>query len=237
MGLIGNIQQDAQRITTDLSGFAVPILFSITNGETVVSKQCKGTAFKHHLSISEQGTVVNSRNARVTISELELIAQGFPVRDSNNRVALKNCMVTWTDISGIQATYTIREQYPNEVTGLIVCQLGEYGTISPPGRTIIGWIVSPFTVEVKTSPDTAITQTLANGDVIPVEYALNTNGTLTIPYLAGYPVLTPFMLDGSPMQSMPYDRATGTFDNSANGGFYPDVNLIAFNASIPVWDE
>jgi hypothetical protein len=104
-------------------------------------------------------------------------------------------------------------------------------------RTVIGWKVCRVDVQVVTTPDGS-TQTLGNGEVIPLQYALNNDGTLTIPYLAtvvGIEVLTPFIIDNGVIMNEPYDSATGTFDNSVNGGFIPDVNIISFNASLPLY--
>lgn len=87
-------------------------------------------------------------------------------------------------------------------------------------------------VIVTETPNPANTQTLANGAVIPVEYSLNLDGTLTIPYLVDYEaedILTPFMLNNDPYNDMPF--AAGTFDNSANNGFN-DLSDIMINVTL-----
>lgn len=241
MGLMDNIQKDVQRITTEARGFSVPVLFSVTDGVTVTSVTCNAIAVKHNISIDETtgdirtGIVSNSRTVRVTVSELALKAKNYPVRNTNNHVDLIGNQVTWTDVSGVQATYVVKEQYPDETTGCIVLFLGTYGAVTPPGRIIIGWMQAVIAVEIKTTPNTANVQTLPNGDTIPVEYALNNDGTLTIPYMVGRVKLEPFMMDNMPIQNMPFDSATGKFDASIYGGFIPDVNIISINASIPIW--
>jgi hypothetical protein len=91
-------------------------------------------------------------------------------------------------------------------------------------------------VDVVDTPDPSITQLLDNGVTIPRQYALNPDGTLTIPYLIstkGIAVLSPFIVDSSIIAEEPYDNVTGTFDNSINGGFLIG-NAIAFDASLPV---
>lgn len=232
------IQEDVRDFLADSeTAPTLPVLFSVTDGTLVVQATVNALAIKHALYVNETGrNVAIGRDARVSVSELALRAENYPVRDTNNQVSLKGHLLTWTDISGVQATYEIAWQMPDETTGLIRCHLAEYGAVTPPGRLIIGWIAAPIDIQVVTTPDGS-TQTLANGDIIPLQYALNNDGTLTIPYLVDRVVLTPFMLDGSPIQDMPYDRETGTFDNSANGGFLPDINRIAINASIPVWSS
>jgi hypothetical protein len=98
------------------------------------------------------------------------------------------------------------------------------------------WKVCPINVQVVASADPLVTQTLGNGDVIPLQYELNPDGTLTIPYLtslAGIVVLTPFMLDNAEISIMPYDLMSGTFDPTIIGGFVIG-NQISFNASLPL---
>jgi hypothetical protein len=236
LGLIAQAQQDILDITTDDDGFAVPVIFTTTDGVLVVTVTCNALAIKHSLVHNDQGMLVTGRNARVSVSELALLALNYPVRDTNNNVSLKGHTVTWTDVSGVQATYQIKEQNPDESTGLIVCQLSNYGVVTPPGRLIIGWIVSRVDVLLVTVVDPLVKQTLANGDQINVQYVINNNGTLTIPYLATYNVLTPFIIDNGVLQDEPYDQPTGTFDNSNYGGFQVG-NVISFNASIPVWQQ
>lgn len=114
------------------------------------------------------------------------------------------------------------------------------GFADPPAPTptpIIGyiWKVCKVLANIVATPDPAITQTLDNGITIPLQYALNNDGTLTIPYLIttpGMAVLTPVLIDNGVIENMYFNPITGTFDNSANGGFAIG-NEIAFNASLP----
>jgi hypothetical protein len=239
MNLISRIQKDLQQITTNTGGTpaVVPVIFSVTDGTTVTTATVNAIAVKHHLTIDpNSGEAVVGKNIRVTVSEKALVAANYPVRNNNNCVSLINHNVTWTDISGVQATYTVNTQFPDEITGSIVLFLADYATITPPGRLIIGWIQSPFTIVITNTPNPSITQTLANGDTIPVQYALNTDGTLTIPYMAGYTLLEPFFMDNSGYQNISYIKSSGTFNGSAFGGF-SGVNVITFNASIPIWQS
>jgi hypothetical protein len=98
------------------------------------------------------------------------------------------------------------------------------------------WKVCAVAAVIVASPDPTVTQTLDNGAMIPLQYALNNDGTLTIPYLTttpGISILTPFVVDNNAIQDEPYNPATGTFDNSAYGGFVIG-NIITFNASLPL---
>lgn len=237
MGIRDLIQADVKTILTNTGDFAHPVIFSVTGGSMVTTVTCNAMAYKHNIVWQDGMRIrVNSLNARVTVSELALKALGYPVRDTNNQVHLIGHRVTWTDISGVQITYTVTENYPNEVTGVILCRLSPIAVATPPGRVIIGWISSRFDLEVVETVDPDVKIELANGDEINAQYTLNDDGTLTIPYLVGYNVLTPFMIDGGIVQIEPYDIETGTFDNSVNGGFLP-TNKVSFNASIPVWQS
>lgn len=122
-----------------------------------------------------------------------------------------------------------------EVGPVPVQETISFGDPLPPVVTLYGWKVCAIIVKVVVTPDGS-TQLLDNGDVIPIQYALNMDGTLTIPELIsaiGIAVLTPFIIDGINIPSILYDGTTGTFDNSAGGGFSIGNN-ISFNASLPL---
>lgn len=231
MGLLEQIQRDVQQITTDSRGFAQPVVFTTPGG--TVSKTVNAVAVKHSTSINEFGAPVRGKTARVTVSEHALYLAGYPVRNPDNTVNLKDHKVVWTDSENISYTYVINEIQPDRRVGMIVCTLGDYKTGSEP-RKVIGWKPCLVQVIVTATPNPANTQLLDNGDIIPKEYALNVNGTLTIPYLVsvtGIGVLTPFMLDNSPMGTVPYSAGTFTYP----GGSFQNGNNIEINASLPLY--
>lgn len=239
-----DIAGDVEQILNDGGDFSSEVIFSVTNGVTVVSKTCNAVVVNHNLTVTDEGVEINGRTSRVTVSELTLKALGYPTRNNANKIALKGHRVTWTDpASEVQVTFKIKEQFPNYQTGLIRCTLEDYGMATPPGRTIIGWISSKIKVEVVATPNSE-TQELLNGDEIPVQYALNDGsvsgkpaGSLTIPYLIGYGVGTPFMLNDFANQEETYNMVNATFDNTSNGSVFQIGDRIAFNASIPVWAD
>lgn len=234
MNLMQAGQQLVKQVTTNgATGFAVPVIFSVSSGSTVLSRTVNALAIKHHFQIGDTGPV-SAKTSRVTVSELALVESGYPVRDTNNEVKLINHKVTWTDVSGVQATYVVRKQYPNDMLGKIVLELGEYKAVTPPGKLIIGWQPGKIVISVRSSPGTE-KQVLANGDEILIEYAPNTDETLTIPYLAGKSVLTPFLIDGGILQGVPYLSESGKFNISSFGGGFSDGNNIEINASIPIY--
>ena len=231
MSVLDLARKDVQRIITGVGNANSSILITTPGG--TISKTLLGLAVKIHAGFDDMGKIVSSKTARVTLSEQKLTALGYPVRDSNNEVNLINHRVTWADVSGTVWTYVIKENYPDETLGNIVCQLVDYKSVPNPPKKIIYYKSAVIYGELVASNPTG-TQTLDNGDVIPLQYVPNLDGTLTIPYTIGLSVLTPFMLSETPIQDMPFNKTTGTFDNSLGGGFYAD-SKIAFNASIPFY--
>jgi hypothetical protein len=231
MGIMSEAAEDALDI---LNQEGEDCIFTVTDGVTVVSVTCKALPAAYGFKF-DNGFEAPSigKTARLTVSVLALEALNYPVRNNAGKVALKGHQITYTDVSGEQATYKVAEQFPNALTGLIVLQLSESAMAAPPGRTIIGWKSCAIYLKIVETPDGS-TQTLINGDTIPAQYPLNDDGTLTIPYIAEYNVLTPFMYAQFPIDNLPYDIATGTFDNSAENGFSLNANC-GFNAVIPIF--
>jgi len=109
--------------------------------------------------------------------------------------------------------------------------------ITPPVDPITSYIWEVYEIQayIVATPDPLVTQILGNGVEIPLQYAINLDGTITIPYLAtvaGMQVVAPFVLDNNILQNVVYTDGEGIFDNSANGGFLLG-NVINFNASLP----
>lgn len=127
MNIIQRIQQDARTILSHDGEFAVPVIFT-SNGDTPVTATCNALAVKHALTVDpDTGARAKARSftGRVTVSELALRELDYPVR-TDGKIDLLDHLVEWTDVSGIATKYIIREQFPNEVTGVIVCWLGTY---------------------------------------------------------------------------------------------------------------
>lgn len=126
MGLIDTINNDIKKITTDLSGFGVDI--NLTTPDDLTTVNFIGLHTKHHLGIDTEGNQVNTKNAHIAISEQELIDKSplYPIRNANKEVDLKGHKVIVKDSTGVNKNYVIREWYPDETIGLIVCILGDY---------------------------------------------------------------------------------------------------------------
>ena len=226
MNLMQQITTDVAQITT--AEFSTSIVFTAPNNTTAT---IKGIGVKHHLKFDEYGAPISSKTTRISISEGILSATGYAVRNGSKEVSLIGHRVSWTDVQGNNWTYKIKINIPGETVGSIGCNLEDY--VATGVKKISGYQPFAFVVNIVASNPTG-TKTLDNGDVIPAQYVLNNDGTLTIPYLAGLNVLLPFMIDGDTYDNEAFNKTTGTFDNSVNGGF-DGCRVIGINAAIPYY--
>ena len=125
MGIIEQAKLDVQDITSNLDGFGVTLTLTAPTSETI---DVVGLHTKHHLSLDfETGRALNSTNAHCSFSETELIDLGFiSIRNSKGEVDLKGYKVDIKDSTGTLKNYVIKEWFPDETVGLIVCILGQY---------------------------------------------------------------------------------------------------------------
>ncbi len=123
MGLIDRIIEDVKVITSNTNDWPVSITLTSPLG---VSYTLAGLHSKHHLAVDGNGNRVNSKNAHCSFTESALVALGITVRNENQEIALKNWKVYAPDSSGVVKHYIIREVWPSETTGLIVCILGDF---------------------------------------------------------------------------------------------------------------
>lgn len=85
-----------------------------------------GFATKHHINFDSDGNQINSKNVHICISESDLVANSYPVRNAKNEIFLLKHLVSFPDSSGVVKNYVVRENYPDETLGLIVLILGDY---------------------------------------------------------------------------------------------------------------
>jgi len=123
MSLVDQAKKDWQQITTDnVNGFGTEINLTAPNTTTL---DIVGLATKHHIGIDDDGNVVNTKNAHISFSEQQLIDGGYPTRDADGEVSLYGHKATWIDSTGTTITYVIREFFPDETIGVILCILGD----------------------------------------------------------------------------------------------------------------
>jgi len=121
MGLIDQARADLVQITSNEDDFGVPIAFEAPTGET---KSIVGFHSKHHLARDTDGRQVSAKNAAISFAES--LMTDYPVRGASGEVNLKNHKVTVKDSTDVDKVYVIREWFPDETLGLIVCILGDY---------------------------------------------------------------------------------------------------------------
>lgn len=138
MGILDLARADAKRITTDLNGFAVLMTFKTpTSGSFDYSFDFSfnssqmftltGLHTKHHQGINgETGQRINTKTASVTVDENKFNDVGYPVRNANREVDLRDHQVAVKDSTGVVCTYVVREWFPDEALGIIVCILGDF---------------------------------------------------------------------------------------------------------------
>jgi hypothetical protein len=122
MSLLDQVRKDIQQITGNSAEFGVQL--TLTSPSSVVAGVI-GLHAKHHTGFDAEGFPVNSKIASVAISEQLLVDLNYPLR-INGEVNLKNHRISAKDSTGILQHYTIREFFPDETVGLIVCILGDY---------------------------------------------------------------------------------------------------------------
>lgn len=121
--LLEAARNDIQRILNS-GGFEDDI--SISNPDGSITAQVKGLHSKHWISFDTDGSLVNSKNAHISITESDLVSSGFQTRNiKTGNVDLKGFRVTAKDSTGVEKKFTISENFPSETTGLIVCILGD----------------------------------------------------------------------------------------------------------------
>ena len=121
--LLNKARRDSKKYITK-GGFQEDIVLKTVNGLTTI--ETTGFVSKHWINYDTDGSSVNSKNAHICIDEDDLVLKNYPVRNANNEVSLMNHRVTTKDSSGIEKKYLIKEWFPDETLGLIVCILADY---------------------------------------------------------------------------------------------------------------
>lgn len=123
MGIREQAIIDARKITSNnVTGAGVELTFisrKIGNPTAVVI----GLHTRHHYTVTSEGAETNDLNAHATISEGLLVSAGYPVRNVNNLVDIKDDVLFAFDSSGVNRKYKIAQVHPDESMGLIRCIL------------------------------------------------------------------------------------------------------------------
>lgn len=121
MNLFNQAIQDAKLLTN--RDFAVPIVFVAPTNETVT---INGWTSKHHIGFDTDGNMINSKKAHVTFSESDLTDAGYPFRNTDGEVYMKNHLITVKDSTQTTEQFKVAQWYPDERLGLITLILSEF---------------------------------------------------------------------------------------------------------------
>lgn len=124
MNIASRGQKLFQRVSTDLTTGGTSITFVNPSGS--LTKTIKAIQTKHMVKTDENGFKSVSKNASIAVSEAALLAESYPTRDANNEISLLQHKVTWTDVSGLTWTYSVRQNRPDEAVGVIILILDDY---------------------------------------------------------------------------------------------------------------
>lgn len=126
----GNVLKAARKDIakiTQKGGFEETMIFSDPSSN--LSAEIKGLHSKHWQAFETEGSVVNSKNAHISVMESVLLEAGFKTRnEKTGNVKLDHLIIEVPDSTETPKKYTILESFPSETTGLIVCILGDYKT-------------------------------------------------------------------------------------------------------------
>jgi hypothetical protein len=111
---------DAQFITQNLNGFAVSMVLTAPNIDTVT---VLGLATKHHNGFDVDGVHVSTKMASVSITENQLI--GYPCRTTGGNLDFEGHNLAVKDSTAITQNYRITEWFPDEALGLIILKLAD----------------------------------------------------------------------------------------------------------------
>lgn len=123
MSILDRVRSDIKRFVENDNLFAVPVKITTPDAQLF---EINGIHSKHHLALDTDGSRVNSKNAHLSFHESSLTDLGHSIRNGSGEVNLKNYLVEVKDSTGVLKNYKIREWFPDETTGLIVCILGDY---------------------------------------------------------------------------------------------------------------
>jgi len=120
MSLKKRAEADIKKITANLKEWADAATF-VAPDTTEYTVNVIHT--KHHLGIDpETGVPVNAKTASIAFSESNL---GVSIRNAQNEVNLDGWSIIVPDSTEVDKTYFVREWYPDEMIGMIVCILSD----------------------------------------------------------------------------------------------------------------
>ena len=123
MSLYDTAKADIESITSNTDEWGKTATFTAPTAETATVALIHN---KHHTGFNELGKRVNSKYGSIAVSESNLTADGYPIRDADGEINLAGHLIDVADSTGVVQNYVVREWYQDETIGLIVVILGDY---------------------------------------------------------------------------------------------------------------
>jgi hypothetical protein len=121
--LLAKARRDAKKFIKS-GGFQEDISLITPDGLTILGTT--GLASKHFINFDSDGAPINSKNAHICLDEDVLTLNSYPYRNADGDVSLRSHKINVKDSTGLVKNYVIKEWFPDETLGLIVCILGDY---------------------------------------------------------------------------------------------------------------
>lgn len=126
MNLTDRSRRDTKRyLSDDKTGNAVEITLTAPNKQKAI---ITGWHTKHHLGVSLDGLIINSRHTYISFHESVLIAANpnYPLRNADGEVSVKNHLIDVKDSTDILKNYIAQAAMPDEKMGVILMTLEFY---------------------------------------------------------------------------------------------------------------
>lgn len=108
-------------------GFESDVTFNTPPGaSTSQTATVSCLTIKHHTSVDTEGFAVHSQHAHVTVHLESLTDANYTVRNTKNEVILKDHIVEFADISGVNKKYIVTDVLPDNSLGCVPLILGKY---------------------------------------------------------------------------------------------------------------
>lgn len=123
MSLAERVILDTQRITSNSNEFATPATFISPGGQTI---EVLGIKKIHHTALDDMGSVINAKQAAISVAETQFTDQGHSIRNSKGVVSILDYKVYLTASNGDVQSYKVQSTYPDETFGVITCILTQH---------------------------------------------------------------------------------------------------------------
>lgn len=111
-----------ERIT---SGKTSSETITISTADDSISIAITGIHTKINLGVDQEGNIIQSKKAHISISEKILTDNNYPVRNTKGEVAISGHKIHVKDSTGIVQAYVIKTCTPDETVGLLTCILSD----------------------------------------------------------------------------------------------------------------